>query len=191
MWLTTLSGAIGSLGLPLTSRKYMSEFFGKGRPDLARASFDFAFRRHVLLAVGLTLGGLVLILTVSDPAWRLSSALLVASLLPSMIRSLPSQANMASENMRANVPGSIIGQSCYIAGVLLAIWLGWGLVGIAAGILFARTTECLVRAIPVLRWMNKLPKVALPEEHRRRVVKFARDSTLTQLVTSSSGTART
>jgi Na+-driven multidrug efflux pump len=75
--------------------------------------------------------------------------------------------------------------------VLLAIWLGWGLVGIAAGILFARTTECLVRAIPVLRWMNKLPKVALPEEHRRRVVKFARDSTLTQLVTSSSGTART
>src|ERR1019366_7115456 len=37
-------------------------------------------------------------------------------------------------------------------------------------------------AIPVLRWMKKLPEVPLPEEHRRRIVKFARDSTLTQLV---------
>lgn len=182
MWITNLSGTLGSLGLPMTSRKYMSEFFGQGRPDLARATFFFAFRRHLWLSVVITLAGLGIILAVADPEWRLASALQVASVLPSMIRFLPSQANMASENLRANVPGSIIGQSCFIAGVLLSIWLDWGLVGIAGGILAARTIECIVRTIPVLRWMKTLPDVPLPEEHARRIVKFARDSTFTLVV---------
>ncbi len=138
MWLTTLSGAIGSLGLPLTCRKYMAEFLGQGRPEMARAIFEYSFRRHALLSVLVTLFGVTMVFTLSDPLWRTVSLLQVLSVLPGMLRHVPSQANMAAENLKANVPGSIIGQSCHVGGVLLCIALGWDLAGIAASMFAAR-----------------------------------------------------
>src|ERR1035437_10363879 len=38
-WLPNISGAIGSLGLPATARKYMADSFGRGEPGIALAIF--------------------------------------------------------------------------------------------------------------------------------------------------------
>jgi O-antigen/teichoic acid export membrane protein len=181
MWLTNLSGSIGGLGLPVACRKYMAEALGQGRPELARAIFEHGFRRHILLSLGVTAAGSAAVLTLSDPLYRTASLLQVLSVLPGMLRFLPSQANMAAERLRANVPGSIIGQSCYIAGVLGSIAMGWGLEGVAAGILTARTVEFVVRAVPVMRWMRQLPVMAMPADLLTRFRRFARDSVFTQL----------
>src|SRR5579862_6256715 len=40
-WLTSITCSVGSLGIPLTTFKYMGEFLGGGKKELARAVFFY------------------------------------------------------------------------------------------------------------------------------------------------------
>src|ERR1700751_4213828 len=40
-WLTTITCSVGSLGIPLTTFKYMGEFLGGGKKEFARAVFFY------------------------------------------------------------------------------------------------------------------------------------------------------
>src|ERR1700687_253376 len=82
MWLTSITCSVGSFGIPLTTFKYLGEFFGSGQIELARAVFFYSLRAQVLISVGLAAISMVAVFIFVDPQYRLCSALLVLSMVP-------------------------------------------------------------------------------------------------------------
>ena len=176
-WLTSITSAVGSLGIPLTTFKYMGEFLGGGQKELARAVFFYNLWAQAAISCALTIIGMVAVFTVADPAYRLCSILLVLSMIPNMITFVPSQANSAAEDASLNTRGAFVGALVYVVAVAVSLWLGWNLVGIAAGVLLYRTAELAVKTVPVLRSMKSVPRVPLPREVRKRMFSFSGLST--------------
>ena len=184
-WLTTLVSSLGSVGLPATTRKYMAEFLGRGDRSTAR----FIYLRTLLIQTSLasvaTLGAVVWVLHDSPLEYRTASLLLVASILPAMTNFISAQANVASENLSANLPGSISSTAIYFILTLLAVTLGWGVNGIAFAMLAMRVVDCLVRLIPTLRrtlaWESDDPRP--PKDLRARMTSFATQSVMGMLLT--------
>src|SRR5712671_4051041 len=140
-WLTSITCSVGSLGIPLTTFKYMGEFLGSGQKELARAVFFYNLRAQTLISSVLMALSMIAVFTIVDPAYRVSSALLVLSMVPNMITFVPSQANSAAENAALNTRGAFVGALVYVISVAVSLLLGWNLVGIAAGVLLYRTAE--------------------------------------------------
>jgi O-antigen/teichoic acid export membrane protein len=182
MWLANMSGIVGSVGVPMTTRKYMAEYLGRGEPGVARAVFFATMQLQVLIASAITAIALAIVFVFGDPHHRLVSAFQVASILPAMLVFVPSQANVAREDMRANVASSIVGGILWLAGIMLSLLMGWGLLGIAVGILISRTTEFVLRFIPVLRWVRRLPDGVLPSSLKHRMVSFSGQSMVLMLL---------
>jgi O-antigen/teichoic acid export membrane protein len=177
LWLTSITCSVGSLGIPLTTFKYLAEFFGSGQKELARAVFFYSLRAQVLIALGLAALSMIAIFNFVDPQYRLCSALLVLSMVPNMVAFVPSQANTAAENSALNTKGAFVAAIIYVLAVGISLWLGWDLVGIAAGILLYRSVELAVKIIPVLRSMAAVPRVPLPADIRNRMFTFSGIST--------------
>ena len=182
MWLANVSGLIGSLGIPLATRKYIAEYLGRGQTGFVRSLVYTGLGLQTALAAAITVTALVLVYTVSDPSQRHISAFQVASTLPSMMLAIPSQANLAAENMKANVAGSLVGQSLYIVFVAVSLWTGWDLFGIAVGIFVYRSVELLVRLLPVIGWVRQMPSAPLPTELRRKLATFSLQGTVLMLL---------
>ena len=173
LWLTNLSMVVGSLGVALTARKYMAEYLGRGEHGLVRSIFFAAFRLQALMGVTVAAAGLLMVFTLADPAQRTVSAWQVMGVLPLMLLAIPSQANMAAENLMANVWGSLVGQTCYIVGVILSLLAGWSVLGIAIAMLVCRSAEFLVRIVLVLRWIRRAPAVPLTPELKDKMKSFS------------------
>jgi O-antigen/teichoic acid export membrane protein len=94
-----------------------------------------------------------------------------------MVTFVPSQANTAAENSARNTRGAFVGAVVYITAVYLSLLFGWGLVGIAAGVLLYRCAELVVKIVPVLRSMALVTRVSLPAEIRKRMFTFSGMST--------------
>jgi O-antigen/teichoic acid export membrane protein len=181
-WLANMSGAIGSLGIPMTTRKYMAEYLGAGEAGIARAVFFATFRLQSLIGLFITIISLTIVGLLGDPAHRLVSAIQVASILPAMAVYVPAQANTARENLKANVTGSVVQGCIYLGTVILSLVQGWGLLGIAIGLFSGRAAELVVRTVPVLRWIKRLPRAPLPNELRKRMLSFSGQGTLLMLL---------
>jgi len=176
-WLTSITCSVGSLGIPLTTFKYMGEFLGGGQKELARAVFFYNLRAQTVIAWVLTAIGMIAVFTIVDPAYRLCSALLVLSMVPNMITFIPSQANSAAENAALNTRGAFVGAIVYVVAVALSLSLGWNLIGIAAGVLVYRTAELAAKILPVLKVMRAVPRIPLPSTIRKRMFSFSGLST--------------
>jgi O-antigen/teichoic acid export membrane protein len=176
-WLTSITCSVGSLGIPLTTFKYMGEFLGGGQKELARAVFFYNLRAQTVIAWVLTAIGMIAVFTIVDPAYRLCSALLVLSMVPNMITFIPSQANSAAENAALNTRGAFVGAIVYVVAVALSLSLGWNLIGIAAGVLVYRTAELAAKILPVLKVMGAVPRIPLPSTIRKRMFSFSGLST--------------
>src|SRR5882672_5119094 len=177
MWLTNITCSVGSLGIPLTTFKYLGEFLGAGQKDLARAAFFYNLRAQIAIAVALTAISMIVVFTLIDPHYRLCSALLVLSMVPNMVTFVPSQANTVAGNSAINTKGALAAAIVYIFVVALSLLLGWDLVGIAVGILLNRTAELAVKIVPVLNSMAGVRRVPLPREIRNRMFAFSGLST--------------
>src|ERR1700681_1142816 len=81
-WLTTITCSVGSLGIPLTTFKYMGEFLGGGKIELARAVFFYNLRAQTVIASALTAISMIAVFTIIDRQNRVYSALLVLSIVP-------------------------------------------------------------------------------------------------------------
>jgi O-antigen/teichoic acid export membrane protein len=182
MWLTSIACSLGSLGIPLTTFKYMGEFLGSGQRELARAVFSYNLRALAAIATTVMVVSMIAVFTFVDPQYRLCSALLVLSMLPNMVTFVPSQANTAAENSALNTRGALVGAIVYVITVTASLLLGWNLVGIAAGILLSRCVELVIKIIPVLRSMAAVPRVPLPTEIRKRIITFSGLTTVLLLV---------
>jgi O-antigen/teichoic acid export membrane protein len=172
-WLTNMSNIVGCLGIPMSTRKYMAEYLARGEHGVARAIFFATLRLQAFVAAGITAIGLVLVFTVSEPSYRVISAFLVGALLPRMTLSIPSQANMARENMRANVPASVLNNLVTLMLVALSLLCGWGLTGVAVGMFLGHCSEFTARIIPTVRWARSLPHGVMPPEVRSRMISFS------------------
>jgi O-antigen/teichoic acid export membrane protein len=176
-WLTSITCSVGSLGIPLTTFKYMGEFLGGGKKELARAVFFYNLWAQTVIASVLTIIGMIAVFTLVDPAYRVCAVLLVLSMVPNMITFVPSQANSAAEDAALNTRGAFVGAVVYVIAVAASLLLGWNLIGIAAGVLVYRTAELAVKTVPVFKSMKLVPHVPLPREIRKRMFSFSGLST--------------
>ena len=175
-WLTRISIVLGNVGLPASALKYMAQYWASGNRGVARSVFEGTVRMQVLLSCLIAAGGWVFVLAFGDSAYRLAALLLVLSIIPAMVNTMPTVANIATENPAANVPGSIVSVGIYTLGVTLSLLFGWRLTGVAASLLLSRTLEAFVRAIPVKRWIREVPCVKLPEDLRKKMKAFSAQS---------------
>lgn len=172
-WLTNLSGMVGLLGIPGATRKYMAEYLGAGKPEVARAIFRATLKLQTMIASAVVAVGLSLVLWGAPPDYRWISFSLVLSLWPGMVASIPSQANVAGERMAFNTVGSLASYVINIATVTVSLLLGWNLLGIAIGVLVFRAVDCGIRLFLVRRWLSGVRAVPLPSEVKRKMTTFS------------------
>ena len=178
MWLTSITGSIGSLGLPNLLAKYMAEYVGRNDLGMARAIFSYTLLRHGALALLITALSMIVIVVFGDPTHRTVAAIQILTIFPNMMISIPSWANNAREDVRSNSIACYIGDSVEFAGVGLSLILGYGLPAIAASMLLARLVELTLKMTPVLSWVRSMPIAELPLELKRRMVAFSLRSTV-------------
>ena len=153
-WIAGVAGTVGTLGIPTATRKYMSEYFGRGQMGIAKAVFYRTLRLQTCIAAAITAAGLVLVWFFGDREYRPIALLMIASIFPYMINSIVAGANTALEDLRANVPASLVSTGIFVTAVFSSIHFGWNLVGIAVGLLTMRTVELVVRLAPLVRRLN-------------------------------------
>ena len=176
IFLTGVAQRLGNVGIPATANKYIAEYLGSDQPGVAHEIYWVTLKHQAIVATIVTSLGLLLALSVSDPEQRIVALIIVLSMWPSMINYIPSQANLAAEDIRANVPGSIAYLVIYTTGVVLTLANGWGLVGLASATCCSKTAEAAVRYRGVRLWLGKWPRVPLSFDLRRRMSTFSRQN---------------
>lgn len=151
MWIAQIVSSLGSMGIPATTRKYMAEFLGMGDPGTAR----YIYARTLLLQAGVATvatGGILLWLFYdAQPGYLLASSLIALSIWPSMVNSISAQANVAAEELSANLPGSVSSIIVYFAAIIATVVFHWGVIGVGASMLLMRSVDFLVRFLPTFR----------------------------------------
>lgn len=181
-WVVSVVSGLAGTGIPATTRKYMAEYLGKGDRGTARFIYFRTLWLQSMMALVATSAVLVWVLIDSAPAYKLASALIAVSVLPSLINSVPALANVASEDLASNVPASIASTLIYFLVVVLSLWLHWGVTGVALAFLLSRVGDCLIRAIPAsLRFAAWEKTSVLPEGIARRMITFAWQSVASML----------
>jgi O-antigen/teichoic acid export membrane protein len=181
-WLVNITASIGALGVPSATSKYMGEYLGRGEAPVARAIFFDTLRLQTCMATLLTLIAICIAWFATAPDMRWTAVLLSAAMWPAMVIWIPSQANMARENMFANVPSALLSNMIYVIGVILTVIFSRDTVGLAATLLTMRSAELLMRIVPVLRWMRGIPYALVPAAVRRRLINFSFQSTILMLL---------
>jgi len=150
-WIASVVGSLGGLGIPATTQKYMSEFLGMGDRGTAR----YIYFRTMILQIGLaSMATAALLLWVMHDAgagYRVASALIVLSIWPSMVNFISAQANVATENLSANLPASVISIFVFFVAILATVLLKWGVVGVGASMFLMRAVDFLVRLFPTMK----------------------------------------
>jgi O-antigen/teichoic acid export membrane protein len=175
-WLTTISVTLGNVGIPVMAVKYMAEYYGRGLEGVMKKLYARAFVIQLAIGIVITGAGLVLVVLFGDPAYRLPSLLLVVSVLPAMANTIPTIANIAIEAPGKNVPGSFVSSLVYSSAVAVSLATGWGLTGIACGLLAGRTLEFFVRFVPVQKRLARIQAEPIPPELRGKMAKFSLQS---------------
>jgi len=173
LFLTGTAQRLANFGLPATCCKYMAEFLGRQEYGVAQGVFRVTFRYQATISGIITALGLCLAVF-SEPAHRLITVLIVLSMWPAMISYIPGQANIAAENLRANLPASVAYLVTYSALIVFSLKLRWGLIGLATATLVSRVLEAAVRYFGVLRWLRGYPTGSLPPDLRSRMLNFSR-----------------
>lgn len=184
-WITGIVASLGSIGIPVTTRKYMAEFLGASDYSTSRFIYIRTLFIQAALAGVATLSAVAWVMRDAPPDYRIAALLLVLSVWPTMTNSIPAQANVAAERLSANLPASIIATATYFVFTMLAVVLHWGVTGIAFAMLAMRLVDFLVRVVPttrrVLSWDSGHPHP--PEDLRARMMNFAAQSVMGMLLT--------
>jgi O-antigen/teichoic acid export membrane protein len=172
---------LGGLGIAATTSKYMAEFIGMGDRGTARYIYFQTLLFQVVLATVATAGIVVWILHDAPADYRIAAILVVLSIWPSMVNSISSMANMATENLATNLPASIISTLVYFAAIVSFV-KHWGVVGVGAALFLMRAVDFIVRFIPTLkRIMSWETTHVQPAGLRSRMISFAWQSVTTMV----------
>ena len=91
--------------------------------------------------------GLGLVFIFSSRGRWLFACVAVLERLAGAIRSIPSGAIQATENLRPNVVSSLAATTVNLIGITLSIVLKWGLLGMIISFLASRAVECVLSLI--------------------------------------------
>lgn len=185
MWVANIASSFGSIGIPATTRKYMAEYLGSGDRSTARFIYFRTLWIQIAMASVVTLAAIIWVLMNSPEEFRLAALLLVIGVWPSMVNFISAQANVAAENLSANLPASAASTLTFFVMTLLAVWLHWGVVGIASAMLGMRVVDFAVRLLPTLRNVAGWPHdtLSMPADIRPRMLHFAWQSITSMLLT--------
>lgn len=176
-WLTTISGLVGTVGIPMAARKYIAEYMANGHPEIAARIYKYTWRLQLAITLVLVAIGMTLVFTVSDRNYLIPSAILVFSMLPRMLLLIPANANVAVENIRGNVPAAVGAATCEAMIVGVSLWQGWGLTGVAAAQAVSYLLELAGKTWSVRQWLSPAANgVTLPAELKRRMTRFSGQS---------------
>jgi O-antigen/teichoic acid export membrane protein len=174
---------LGGLGIAGTTSKYMAEFLGLGDRGTARYIFFQTLLFQVVLATVATAGIVVWILHDAPADYRVAAILVVLSIWPSMVNSISSMANMATENLATNLPASIVSTLVYFAAVMASAGMHWGVTGIGAALFLMRAVDFLVRLFPTMKRILSWETTHVqPVGLRSRMISFTWQSVATMVV---------
>lgn len=176
-WLTTISGLVGTVGIPMAARKYISEYMAGGQTEIAATIYRYAWRLQLVITLVLVSIGMTLVFTLSDRSYLTPSAILVFSMLPRLLNLIPANANVAVEHMRGNVPASVSAALLEAVLVGISLWQGWGLTGVAAAQAASYILELTWKSWTVRQWLKPPGRaVGLPAELKKRMTRFSGQS---------------
>lgn len=176
-WIASVVSGVGALGLPVTTRKYMAEFLGKGDQGTARFIYIRTFWLQFALATASTLGLVIWVLGDATPDYKIASLLIVLSIWPSMVNLISSQANVAAEELARNLPASAISIFVYFVMIMMTIFFNWGVIGVGASMFVMRFADFAIRLVPTMIRVLSWPREALqPDGLRDRMMRFAYQS---------------
>jgi O-antigen/teichoic acid export membrane protein len=183
MWVASMASNLGGLGIPATTRKYMAEYLGRGDRGTARYIY---LRTLILQACLATLfaGGIVVwVLRDATTDYALAAVLIALSIWPSMVNFISAQANVASEELSANLPGSVASTLAFFLAIAATVVFNWGVLGIGASMLLMRTVDFVVRFFPTMRRILTWEAThAYPNGLNKRMMTFAWQSVASMIV---------
>jgi O-antigen/teichoic acid export membrane protein len=161
----------------------MAEFLGKGDQGTARFIYFRTLWFQIVLSTLATGGLLFWVLRDAVGDYKLASALIVLSIWPSMINSISAQANVASEDLMANMPASVLSTIVYFVMIAATVVLKWGVVGVGAALLSMRAVDFLVRVFPTFKRVHAWEQnYTFPHELQKRMTSFAWQSVVSMTV---------
>jgi len=175
-FLTLWSGvtsSLATLGLGGACRKYMSEYLGRGQPDVSYAVFWLTYRVQLYVSLAVAVGATLVAWFFARADHQLIAGLLMIGISPRILAYIPSCANMAAEDNAANVPGSLAGAAVLLTGTALSIWAGWELVGIAAFTVASYVVELGLKTLSVRKRFHGVEPASLDLSVRRRILMFS------------------
>jgi O-antigen/teichoic acid export membrane protein len=181
-WIAGVAQTLGSLGIPAATRKYMSEYFGRGQIGIAKTVFYRTLRLQTLISAVISLAGLAIVWFFAERQYRVMGLFMIGSIFPSMVNSIAAGANTAFEDLRANVPASLVSTGIFVAATFSSIYFGWGLLGIAIGIFAMRAAELVVRFLPLAKRFRRHPAEPLDRTLSRRMFLFSGQSLILLLL---------
>ena len=172
-WLTNISGTLAMVGIPATTRKYMAEYLTRSDRTTAWAIFRTSLRVQSLIMGVLLVGGAALIAKAVEPGYRVIALLMLCTVAAKLVACIPSNANSAAGNWRANFIGTALDCVVAVSLVNISLWAGWGLVGVAASLTVGMVLELFTKMTLVLGWLVRVPDATLPAELRKRMFRFS------------------
>ena len=177
MFISVVAMTFSRHSVAATASKYLSEYLGRGDIAMAKAITRLAFIAEFISGGGFVVFGLLFIWLRVPAGERLYNALIVISMLPFMILTVPTVVNAASENFAANVIPGMVSTLLQPISIYLALGLKWELVGLAAGQLLCRVVDMTLRL-----WMfrgrfdKSIEPAIIPAELRSRMWRFCAQS---------------
>jgi O-antigen/teichoic acid export membrane protein len=181
-WIAGIAGVLGGLGIPAATRKYMSEYFGRGQIGVAKTVLYQTLRLQTLMAAIITFAGLLGIWFFGDRQYRVIGLFMIGSIFPFMVNSIAAGANTALEDLRANVPASLVSTGIFVAAVFSSIYFGWGLVGISIGLFTMRAAELVVRFMPLVKRFKQHSAEPIDQILNKRMFLFSGQSLILLLL---------
>lgn len=176
LYFATFLRTVTEVAIPATVRKFAAEFSGRGDFSLVKTIVSRALRlQSKVLVVGVGVG-LTVVFTTFPHDQRIVATIVVMSIVPGLLLSIPTGALWATENLRHNVVSSLVGTFVNMAGVTASVFLGWGMLGIVSSLLMSRVVDCILRFLIFRALYARLPgqaQPALEPEVRARMIRFA------------------
>ena len=162
LMVVNIAAMLGGVGIPATTRKYMAEFIGQGERGAARHIYMQTLGIQTALATAVTALCILWFWHYAEPGYRMVAILLVLSVWPSMVNSISAFANVATEDLSANLPASVISTVVFFTVTMCTLAFHWGVMGVAISMLTMRAVDFAVRFVPTFRriqgWKGEGPQ---------------------------------
>lgn len=157
-YFANLVPALAISGLNESLLKYLSQYLEVGKKAMARRVLRLVFLLNTIAVTLFIACALAITYYAMQPKDRLWSMLSILALFPGLMQAPLTITHNSLQDYQLNVVPSITSLMVQFLGTLLALHMGWGLVGISSALLLARTLDFLGRAI--LYWRIARPRMA-------------------------------